>query len=117
MRREQSPSLLGIAGFETRARIRTQIGGTSVILGVLLYPVLLLTTLMTYRAYSRKKQDIPADLRKRIWWDHVKLNLSGKTLFRKHIFWALEKRWSSEDKRRELVRLVDRSSGTESRVE
>jgi SAM-dependent methyltransferase len=110
-------TLCSIAGFETRERIRTQVGWTSVILGVLLYPLFLVTTLMTYRAYSRKKRDIPSALRKRIWWDHVKLNLSGKTMFCKHIFWSLEKRWTGEEKRRELVRLVDRSSGTESRVE
>ena len=110
-------ALCSIAGFETRERMQTQIGWTSVILGVLLYPLFLLTTLATYRTYSRKKKDIPAELRKRVWWEHVMLNISGKTLFCKHIFWALEKRWSGEEKRRELVRMVDRSAGTESRVE
>jgi len=109
-------TLCSIAGFETRERIRTQVGWTSVVLGVLLYPLLALTSLMTYRAYSKKKKALPADLRERIWWDHVKLNLSGKTLFCKHIFWILEKRWSTEEKRGELVRLVDRSAGTASHV-
>jgi len=109
-------TLCSIAGFETRERIRTQIGWTSVVLGVLLYPVLALTSLLTYRTYSKKKKGLPADLRKRIWWDHVKLNISVNTLFCKHIFWILEKRWSAEEKRSELVRLVDRSSGTAGRI-
>ena len=93
-----------IAGFETHRRLRTEIGWTSVLLGTLLYPLFVLTTLMTYWNYSRKKREIPAELRKRIWWDHVELNLSPKTMFCKHIFWVLEKRYSREEKRAELLR-------------
>jgi SAM-dependent methyltransferase len=109
-------TICSIAGFETRERLRTQVGWTSVALGLLLYPLLALTTLMTYRAYSRKKREIPAALRERIWWQHVKLNLSPKTLFCKHIFWVLEKRFSVDEKRLELNRLVDRSSGSAGRA-
>jgi SAM-dependent methyltransferase len=92
-----------IAGFETRERIATEIGWTSVILGVIMYPLFVLTTLLTYRNYSRKRREIPAELRKRIWWEHVKLNLSAKTMFCKHIFWVLDKRFSREEKRAELL--------------
>lgn len=109
-------TLCSIAGFETRERVRTQVGWTSVVLGVLLYPLLALTSLMTYRSYSRKKKEIPANLRELVWWDHVRLNLSPRTLFCKHIFWVLEKRWSAQDKRAELVRMVDRSAGSAGRV-
>lgn len=109
-------TLCSIAGFEVRERVRTQIGLTSVLLGVLLYPLLALTSLMTYRNYSRKKHAIPSDLRQRIWGAHLRLNLSPKTLFCKHIFWVMEKRCSMEEKRAELARQVDRSSGTAGRV-
>ncbi|MFQ5634377.1 MAG: class I SAM-dependent methyltransferase, partial [Gammaproteobacteria bacterium] len=109
-------TICSISGFEIRERIRTQIGWTSVFLGVLLYPLLVLTTLITYRTYSKKKRDIPSAARKRIWGDHVRLNLSPKTLFCKHIFWVLEKRRSSEEQRLDLVRLVDRSAGTGGRT-
>jgi SAM-dependent methyltransferase len=109
-------TICSIAGFEARERLRTQVGWTSVVLGLLLYPLLALTTLMTYRTYSRKKREIPAALRERIWWQHVKLNLSPKTLFCKHIFWVLEKRFSVDEKRLELNRLVDRSSGSAGRA-
>jgi len=105
-------TLCSIAGFETRERLRTQIGWTSVLLGIVLYPLIAVMSLITYRNYSRKKEQIPAELRERVWGEHVKLNLSFKTLFCKYIFWILEKRWSGEEKRAELVRRVDRTSGS-----
>jgi len=109
-------SLCSIAGFEVQERIRTHISWTSVVLGILLYPLLALTTMMTYRSYSRKKKDIPEALRRQVWGEHVQLNLSPSTNFCKQIFWVMEKRFSGEEMRAELARMVDQSAGTSGRT-
>jgi hypothetical protein len=84
-------SLLTIAGFKTEKRIRTEMGNTSLILGIVLYPLFVVATLVSWLFYKRKNPHVEKAARRRILWDRVKLNLSPKTLFCKHIFWVLGK--------------------------
>ena len=108
-------TICSISGFETTDRRRTQTGWTSVLLGIFLYPLLALSSLATYRIYSRKKKDIDEQLRRTTWWAHVRLNLSPTTLFCKHIFWVLTKQHSVEEKRRQLHgRIHHRSESVDS---
>ena len=96
-------TLCGIAGFRVRDRRRTDIGGSSVVLGVLLYPLIALASLLAYRTYARKQRNrIPPEVGKPVWWEHLKLNLSPTTLFCKHIFWLAEKECSTAERRRQI---------------
>lgn len=84
-------SLVAISGFKTLQRRRSQLGNTSLLLGAVLYPLLLLTTLLSYFVYRQKNSHVPAEQRKAVLWRRVKLNLSPTTLFYKFIFWELRK--------------------------
>jgi SAM-dependent methyltransferase len=96
-------TLLGIAGFRVTERRRTDIGASSVVLGVLLYPLIALASLLAYRTYARKQRKaIPAEVGKPVWWEHLKLNLSPTTLFCKHIFWVAQKECSTAERRRQI---------------
>jgi SAM-dependent methyltransferase len=91
-------TIAGVSGFEVKQRMRTKISGSSVLLGLFLYPGLCVATtiaFLLYRKSHRKKNvHVGEEARNRVLWEHVKLNLSAKTLFCKHIFWILEKRSS-----------------------
>jgi SAM-dependent methyltransferase len=84
-------SLLTIAGFKTKKRIKTEIGNTSLILGIVLYPLFVCVTLVSWMFYRRKNTHVEQVTRDKILWKRVKLNLLPKTLFCKHIFWVLGK--------------------------
>lgn len=84
-------SLLTFSGFKTNKRIRTNIGNTSLILGVLLYPLFVFVTIYSYLSYRSKNKHIDLDERREILMDRVKLNLHPTTLFCKHIFWIIQK--------------------------
>lgn len=91
-------TLTTLSGFKVSERLKTDIGNSSVLLGAIFYPILLISSLITYRLYRKKNDHIPKEVRKRILWKHVRLNLSWKTLFCKHIFWVLEKEYNHEEK-------------------
>lgn len=80
-----------IAGFEVAERRKTKISGTSVLLGVLLYPLLVLVSFVSMYSYSRKIDHIDAAKRSAIFRERVRLNLSPTTLFRRFVFWVLTK--------------------------
>lgn len=84
-------SLMTFSGFKVKKRIKTDWGTTSLILGVLMYPLMAVTTLFTYFAYKNKNTHVEEKARKEILAERMKLNLSPVTLFRKHIFWVVEK--------------------------
>ncbi len=91
-------TLTNLSGFKVCERLKTDMGSSSLILGAIFYPLMLVTSLVTYNLYRKKNDHIPKEVRKRILWKHVKLNLSWKTLFCKHIFWVLEKEYSHDEK-------------------
>ncbi|MFT4845461.1 MAG: ubiquinone/menaquinone biosynthesis C-methylase UbiE [Cellvibrionaceae bacterium] len=84
-------SLITFTGFKTSRRIKTDIGNTSVIIGLLIYPLFALFSLLTYISYLKKNPHIDPEKKRNVLWDRVKLNLSPTTLFYKHIFWELHK--------------------------
>lgn len=84
-------SLLTLTGFKVRKRIRTDIGNTSLILGLAMYPLFVLFTLLSYVSYRKKNPHVEQVKKRTILWERVKLNLSPTTLFCKHIFWELQK--------------------------
>ena len=84
-------SLMTFTGFKVNKRIKTDAGNTSIILGVVLYPLFVLFTLLSYFLYRKKNSHIEQNKKNSILWERVKLNLSPTTLFYKHIFWEVEK--------------------------
>lgn len=96
-------TLCGIAGFRVKERRRTDVGASSVVLGILFYPLILLASVLAYRTYARKqRRSIPPETGKPVWRDHARLNLSPTTLFCKHIFWIAEKECTTEERRRQI---------------
>jgi SAM-dependent methyltransferase len=96
-------TLCGIAGFRVMERVRTDVGMSSVVLGILLYPLLAVASLLAYRTYARKqRKSIPPEIGKPVWWEHLRLNLSPTTLFCKHIFWIARKECSLAERRRQI---------------
>ncbi len=80
-----------LTGFDVEKRCNTRVSGTSVFLGLLLYPLLIVGSLLSYFAYRKKVTHVDPVTRNLILWDRVKLNLSPTVLFSKHIFWVLKK--------------------------
>jgi hypothetical protein len=60
-------------------------------LGIILYPLIAVTTIITYLIYKNKNTHVEEKVRKNILIERIKLNLLPSTLFRKHIFWVVEK--------------------------
>ncbi len=85
------PLLITFTEFKTSRRIKTNIGNTSVIIGLLIYPLIAFFSLLTYISYLKKNPHINPEKKRNALWDLVKLNLSPTTLFYKHIFWELHK--------------------------
>ena len=99
-------TLARLSGFEVVKRHRTDISNTSVVLSILAYPFLVLTTLASYALYQRKITHVEEARRKRILWERVKLNLSPRTLIYKDIFWTLKKRQNFSDVIEELKEMT-----------
>ncbi|MEA3523679.1 MAG: class I SAM-dependent methyltransferase [Campylobacterota bacterium] len=100
-------SLVTFTGFKVTNRIKTDKGNTSILLGILSYPFLLLFTMLSYFSYRKKNTQIDQETRRDILWKRVKLNLSPTTLFYKHIFWEMKKANSLDEtinKLREMQR-------------
>jgi SAM-dependent methyltransferase len=96
-------TLLGIAGFRVIERRRTDVGPSSVVLGVLLWPLLALASLLSWRTYERKRSGkVALDVARPIWRGQVALKLSPVTLFCKHLFWIARKESTFAERRREI---------------
>ena len=88
---QQLQSLATFTGFRVEERIRTNIGWSSLALGLALYPLFVLITLLSYLLYRGKNEQVEQSERRRILWERVLLNLSPTTLFCKQTFWVLRK--------------------------
>lgn len=84
-------TIISITGFKVKKRIKTDFSNTSIGLGVILYPIFIFITLLSWLIYQKKNKHIEKKIRRNILWERVKLNLSPITLFCKHIFWVLNK--------------------------
>ncbi|MEL7537204.1 MAG: class I SAM-dependent methyltransferase [Pseudomonadota bacterium] len=98
-------TLLTLAGFEVEQRVKTDVGTTSVLLGVT-YPLLALASLLTRRSYRRKVGHVDATRREAVFAARLKLNLAPTTLFCKHLFWVSRKQASLPARRDELRALT-----------
>ncbi|PCJ52780.1 MAG: hypothetical protein COA70_11385 [Planctomycetota bacterium] len=85
----QSISML--SGFSVERRVRTKISTTSLLLGILAYPLLGFMSLLSFAIYRRRNKHIDQATKDRILMERVKLNLSIETLFCKQIFWVLKR--------------------------
>ncbi len=83
-------AIVSLSGFEVRRRIWTDLTLSSLLMGVLLYPLLVLTTAFTVIRH-RLKQRAPGAALARIWREQALLNLSPTTLFCRHVFWEMRK--------------------------
>ncbi|MFH0764848.1 MAG: class I SAM-dependent methyltransferase [Calditrichota bacterium] len=90
-------TIASITGFTTRRRIRTDISPTSLIAGIILYPMFIIMTVLAWLIYRNENLHVSRKERDRILWDRLKLNLSPTTLFCKHIFWELQKDYESDE--------------------
>jgi SAM-dependent methyltransferase len=84
-------TLLTLSGFKTKKRIKTDFSTSSLILGVVFYPVLVVMTFLAYFLYKDENQHVEEKAKKRILFGRAILNLLPTTLFNKHIFWEIKK--------------------------
>ena len=96
-----------LTGFDVEKRFHTRISGTSVFLGLLLYPFLIVGSLLSYFGYRKKVIHVDPVTRNRILWDRVKLNLSPTVVFSKHIFWVLRK-INNQSETHDMLRRLNR---------
>ena len=90
-------TLLVLNGFSDFLYKKTKISGSSVFLGLLLYPVYLILNIMACLTYIKKNKHIGLSVKKRILWDRCWLNVSFTTLFCKHVFWVCKKNNNFEE--------------------
>ena len=90
-------TLLVLNGFGNFLYKKTKISGSSVFLGLLLYPVYLILNIMACLTYIRKNKHIGLSVKKKILWDRFWLNVSFTTLFCKHVFWICKKNNNFEE--------------------
>lgn len=90
-------SLVTISGFNTTKRVTTNIGSTSLILGVVFYPIFIFFSFLAWIIYRKKLDHVKQQVVDQTFWSRLKLNLSPKTLFCKHIFWVLEKAYDTSE--------------------
>jgi len=95
-------TVCSITGFEIVERRTTARSTSAIVLGLLMYPFLVLGSLVAYFAYRGKNAHVEEKRRKSILWDRVNLNLAPQTLFGKHIFWVLRKKQSVAERIAEL---------------
>ena len=95
-------TVCSITGFEIVERRTTARSTSAIVLGLLMYPFLILGSLVAYFAYRGKNAHVEERRRKEILWGRVKLNLAPQTLFGKHIFWVLKKKKSVAERIAEL---------------
>ena len=95
---------VSLSGFEVRRRMWTDLTLSSVLLGVMLYPLLFLATAFAVIRH-RLKQRVPGPVLARIWREQALMNLSPTTLFCRHVFWEMEKVADVRERRAEILSL------------
>ena len=95
-------TLMTLAGFRVTERVKTDVGTTSVLLGIL-WPLLAAGSWLTRRAYRRKVGHVDASLRETLFAERIRLNLAPTTLFCKHLFWVCTKKASLAETRQQLL--------------
>lgn len=96
-------AIVSLSGFRVRRRLPTDLALSSLILGIVLYPLLILATLTTAAMHRFRQPGGSNTARSRVWREQVKVNLSPTTLFCKHVLWEMEKVASIAERRREIL--------------
>ena len=89
-------SLATVSGFRVIDRRKTNIEKSSLVLAFL-YPIIVLVTFLSFFHYKKKNKNVDETKRKNILFERVKLNISLKTLFCKHMFWIMKKECNLEE--------------------
>ncbi len=95
-------TVCSITGFEIMERRGTAWSASAIFFGVLMYPLVILGSLLAYFRYRGKNAHVEERQKKAILWDRLKLNLAPQTLFGKHIFWILRKEKEVDERIAEL---------------
>lgn len=94
--------LARITGFDIAQTLTTDVSTSSVLLGVFVTPLMMVGTLWAYYGSSKKHNARGNKAIQALLQQQVKLHLSPKTLFCKHIFWVLTKREALANCRKRL---------------
>jgi SAM-dependent methyltransferase len=90
-------TLATLSGFRTKQRIWNDVGGSSVVIGLLLYPLIALLSVFTWMSYRRRNRHVPQAVRDATYRKRVAMALSPKTLFCKYTFWVFIKEHNKRD--------------------
>ncbi len=73
------------AGFKIDKLHTVKVSSSSLILGIL-YPLIVVINLLAYARNMLKKDSIPKDKKKKVYWEIFKLNIHPTVLFGRHLF-------------------------------
>jgi len=83
--------LTSLSGFEILRRNRTNISTSSIVLSTIMYPFIILATLIAALDSYRKVRHIWNNEKRRIYMQQIRINISPVTLLCKDLFWVLKK--------------------------
>ena len=89
-------TFLDLYGFVVEKRIKTDLSSTSILVGFPLYPATVFLNFFALISYKKHLLQYDSRIVSDVFWERLKLNLSYKTLFCKHIFWVIRKEYSLE---------------------
>lgn len=98
--------LSALSGFDVEHRLRTSISPSSMILFVVLYPLIVISTLLALLDSYRKNRSGWSKEKSGVYLQQVRINLSPVTLLCKDFFWVLKKRASVSETRQHLKRFT-----------
>jgi SAM-dependent methyltransferase len=98
-------AIMSLSGFKVRRRLWTDLTLSSLLMGVLLYPLLLLATAFTMIRHRLKQRGVPGPALAQIWREQALINLSPTTLFCRHVFWEMQKVAGVRERRGEILGL------------
>lgn len=98
-------AIMSLSGFEVRRRLWTDLTLSSLLMGVLLYPLLLVVTAFTVVRHRLKQRGLPGPALAQIWREQVLMNLSPTTLFCRHVFWEMQKVAGVRERRSQILGL------------
>ena len=98
-------AIMALSGFKVRRRLWTDLTLSSLLMGVLLYPLLLPATAYTVIRHRLKQRGVPGPALAQIWREQALINLSPTTLFCRHVFWEMQKEAGVRERRGEILGL------------
>jgi SAM-dependent methyltransferase len=99
--------LTSLSGFEVEKRLRTSVSASSIFLFFLLFPLIGLVTLLATIDSYRKNRAEWSEIKRRIYSEQLRLNLSPVTLLCKDFFWVARKK-NTVQRAREKIKFFTR---------